>query len=78
MKKIKKRKMEYPGTIISAYISIDAFDKLEELCEIYGKSRSRMIEAMIRTIYEVEKEKEKERAGQEMPERTEQAQSETL
>ena len=59
MKPIKKNKKRgKPGTLITVYISFDAYDKLEELCEIYNKSRSRIIEAMIRAFYEELKEEE--------------------
>ena len=63
--------MKYPGTIISAYISIVAYDQLEELREIYGKSRSQIIEAMIKVFYDTTKE-EMERTRKETSERTEQ------
>jgi predicted transcriptional regulator len=56
MKHIKKRSR--PGTLITIYISPEAYDKLEELCEIYNISRSRMVEKMILAIYDSVKEKE--------------------
>jgi predicted transcriptional regulator len=54
MKHIKKRSK--PGTLITVYISHEAYDKLEELCEKYNISRSRMIEKMILAIYDNVKE----------------------
>jgi len=51
MKPIKHKKRDKPGTLITVYISFDAYNKLEELSEIYNTSRSRMIETCILTIY---------------------------
>jgi metal-responsive CopG/Arc/MetJ family transcriptional regulator len=56
MKHIKKRSK--PGTLITVYISHEAYDKLEELCEKYSISRSKMVEKMILAIYDNVKEKE--------------------
>jgi len=58
MGKIKKRKKSRPGTIISAYISLEAFNKLQELCEIYNTSQSKMIEKMILIVYKTVMEEE--------------------
>jgi hypothetical protein len=55
MEKIKKRKKSRPGTIISAYISFEAFNKLQELCERYNTSQSKMIERMILIVYDAVK-----------------------
>jgi hypothetical protein len=58
MEKIKKRKKSRPGTIISAYISLEAFNKLQELHEKYNISQSKMIEKMILMFYKAAMEKE--------------------
>jgi hypothetical protein len=58
MEKIKKRKKSHPGTIISAYISFEAFNKLQELCEKYNISQSKMIEKMILMFYKAVMKKE--------------------
>jgi hypothetical protein len=58
MKPIKRKKRGKPGTLITVYISFDAYDKLEELCEIYNKSRSKMIEKIILVFYKAIKEED--------------------
>ena len=58
MRKIKRR--DVLRTKITAYISFEAYDKLEELSEIYNTSRSRIIETCILTIYNALKEEEKD------------------
>jgi hypothetical protein len=63
MKHIKKNKKRgKPRTLITVYISFDAYDKLEKLCEIYNTSRSRMIEETILVIYDSIKEAMAEKA----------------
>jgi hypothetical protein len=58
MKQIKKRKVL--KTKITAYISFEAFDKLEELSEKYNISKSQLIERSILAVYNALKEREKD------------------
>jgi uncharacterized protein (DUF342 family) len=58
MKQNKKRKVL--KTKITICMSFEAFDKLEQLSERYGISRSQVIETCILTIYNALKEKEKD------------------
>jgi hypothetical protein len=55
---MKRKKSRRPGTIISAYVSLEAYVRLRKLCEKYNMSQSKMIEKMILTVYEAVMEKE--------------------
>jgi len=60
MKPIKKsKKRGKPGTLITVYISFEAYDKLEQLSEKYGYSRSRLIETSILVMYDALMKKQK-------------------
>jgi Txe/YoeB family toxin of Txe-Axe toxin-antitoxin module len=56
MKRIKKRSVL--KTKITAYISFEAYDKLEQLSEKYGRSRSRRIETRNLAMYDALMEKQ--------------------
>jgi hypothetical protein len=56
--KQRERKRRPNRTIISACISFEAFDKLEELSEKFKASRSEVIEKCILLVYKVVKEKD--------------------
>jgi hypothetical protein len=58
MKRIKKRTVL--KTKITAYISFEAYDKLEQLSEELGISRSQLIEKCFLAVYNALKEKEKD------------------
>jgi hypothetical protein len=58
MKQDKKRKV--PKTKITICMTFEALDKLEQLSEELGISRSQLIEKCILTIYNALKEKEKD------------------
>jgi len=58
VKKPRKEK-RIPKAQLSILLSYECFDKLNFLCEHYGKSRSQMVEACINAIYDMCVKREK-------------------
>ena len=70
--KMNEQQQKKLKTVISASISLECLDKLNFLCDLYRKSRSKMIEACINTIYEScieELEKKSKKKVKEKPEK---------
>jgi len=56
---MKRKKSRRPGTIISAYVSLEAYVGLKKLCEKYNMSQSKLIEKLILILYnDMKKEEE--------------------
>jgi uncharacterized Fe-S cluster-containing protein len=49
---MRKQKKKAPGIIISAYVSYEAYDRLERLSEELGTSKSEAIEIAILAVFE--------------------------
>jgi hypothetical protein len=48
----RKQKKKFPGIIISAYVSYEAYDRLERLSRELGTSKSEAIEIAILAVFE--------------------------
>jgi hypothetical protein len=70
--KMDEQQQKKLKTVISVSISLDCLNKLKFLCDLYQKSRSKMVEACVNTIYEScveELEKKTKKKVKEKPEK---------